>query len=149
MTAFENDTPRSVDRPKDGRDLRFAGGLSVGLVSAILAGGALIAPVSGGLDDAPEARDAGNSIVTLPNVRQPDGAAKPGGPSLATPIAPTPAPVSGTALPLSMPAPRLSPAAVEDAIRRARAGADAPGTRGEQVNNRRGAFAGCCTVRSS
>ena len=142
MTAFENDTPRSVDRPKDGRDLRFAGGLSVGLVSAILAGGALIAPVSGGLDDAQEARDVGTSIVTLPNVRQPDNAAKPGGPNLATPIAPTPAPVGGTALPFAAPAPGLSPAAVDDAIRRARADADAPDARGEQVNDRRGAFRG-------
>ena len=110
MTAFENDTPHRVDRPKDGRDLRFAGGLSVGLVSAILAGGALIAPVSGGRDDAPEARDVANSIVTLPNVRPPENAPKPGGPNLATPIAPTPQPVGGPALPFSASAPGLSPA---------------------------------------
>ena len=75
MSAFEHDTPQRDDRPKDGRDLRFAGGLSVGLVSAILAGGALIAPVSGGLDDdAPETRTIGNSVVNLPEVRTPENA---------------------------------------------------------------------------
>ena len=129
MTAFEHNRPQRDDRPKDGRDLRFAGGLSIGLVSAILAGGALIAPVSGGLndDDAPQARTAGNSVVKLPAaVRTPPNAGKPGGPNLATPIAPTPAPVGGAALSLS--ALVSAPAAALDALRRSTAHAAAAGT---------------------
>ena len=89
MNAF-NDTPHRDDRPRDGRDLRFAGGLSVGLVSAILAGGAIIAPVSGSLDDdASKALTGGSSVVHLPDVLRPDRTTpQPGGSGLPSPIAP-------------------------------------------------------------
>ena len=50
--------------------------LSSRRVDAILAGGAVIAPMSGGLDDdSPRARSVGNTVVTLPDIRPPASAA--------------------------------------------------------------------------
>ncbi len=105
MTAFEHNRPQYADRPKHGRDMRFAGGLSVGLVSAILAGGALIAPVrDSGSDDARQAGHQRGAVVDLPAVTRPENAPGPGGPSIATPISGSGAPVAGgPALPLAAP----------------------------------------------
>ena len=108
MNAF-NDTPHRDDRPRDGRDLRFAGGLSVGLVSAILAGGAIIAPVSGGLDDdTSKALTDRSSVVNLPGVRLADPTApKPGGAGLVSQIAPAAGGGAATALEVHALTPRV------------------------------------------
>jgi hypothetical protein len=46
-----------------GRDLRFAGGLSAGLVSAILVGGALLAPVTDWGGTRGSMRDRGEGLT--------------------------------------------------------------------------------------
>src|SRR5215207_6840036 len=106
MTALEHDRPHRDDRPRNSRDLRFAGGLSLGLVSAILAAGALIAPMRDVGGDTRTAGEPASSQVRLPTAVSPTAnVPKPGGPSLAAPIGPTAAPIGGATLPLSAAAP--------------------------------------------
>ena len=52
------------------RDLRFAGGLSVGLVVAILVAGALVAPVRDAADDSPAKVGDRSQTVRLPAERR-------------------------------------------------------------------------------
>jgi hypothetical protein len=62
-----------------GRDLRFAGGLSAGLVSTILVGGALLAPLSNFGGDKPSAADHSRELtLKLPAAPRADAPQRPG-----------------------------------------------------------------------
>src|SRR5918999_578854 len=105
----EEHTTRS-DQPVMGgshtRDLRFAGGVSAGLVSAILVGGALLAPVAdwGGQ---PSARDRGETLtVRLPDAPRPAPCCPGRPPSTATARA-----AAAAARPAAAPAPPRAAAA--------------------------------------
>src|SRR5215218_4944190 len=76
----DRDSARSITPAQEGshaRELRFAGGVSAGLISAILVAGALLAPVSNFGGDRPSVGEGTVQSVRLPATARPP--AKPHG----------------------------------------------------------------------
>ncbi|HKH17620.1 MAG TPA: hypothetical protein VKA57_08855, partial [Solirubrobacteraceae bacterium] len=93
----DRDSTSSTEPAKSGshaRDIRFAGAVSAGLVSAILVSGALLAPIAERSGDS-GARERGGEVLTLqlPKAPRPD-VGRPG-PDSSGPREPTPVPGAG------------------------------------------------------
>src|SRR5829696_6860204 len=93
----DRDSTSSTEPAKSGshaRDIRFAGAVSAGLVSAILVGGALLAPIAERSGDS-GARERGSEVLTLqlPKAPRPD-VGRPG-PDSSGPQEPIPVPGAG------------------------------------------------------
>src|SRR5687768_10000194 len=76
MSQMTDQNSTRLSQPSAGgshtRDLRFAGGVSAGLVSVILVGGALLAPIANWGGGQPSARDQGKTVtVHLPEASRP------------------------------------------------------------------------------
>src|SRR5215218_4239236 len=78
----DRDSARSITPAQEGshaRDLRFAGGVSAGLISAILVAGALLAPVSNFGGDMPSVGEGTVQTVRLPATPRPPTKPRGGG----------------------------------------------------------------------